>query len=267
MLDLTERFDFEGRAVAWGADGDGPPIVLIHGTPFSAQVWRRIAPALARTRRVFVFDLFGYGRSEKRAGADVSLGVQNRLLAALVRNWGLDPPEVVAHDIGGATALRAWALDDLRYRRLTLVDPVVLSPWGSPFLRHARAHEAAFAGLPPTLHEALVRAYLEGAVAQTVPEETTALHVAPWLGPAGQPAFYAQIAQMDERHTGEIAHDLAAVDFPVTLLWGENDAWLPLAQGRALAERLTGGALRVVRGAGHLVPEEAPEEIVAAVLA
>src|SRR6476660_8215360 len=57
----------------------GQAVVLIHGTPFSSQVWRRIAPVAARFRRVFYFDLLGYGMSEQRADQDVSLGVQNRV--------------------------------------------------------------------------------------------------------------------------------------------------------------------------------------------
>src|SRR6056297_2724882 len=106
-LPLPHHFQHDGRAVAWGRAGEGPPLVLIHGTPFSSQVWRRIAPWLARHHTLYWFDLLGYGRSEMAPGADVSLGVQNGLLVALVRHWELDRPAILAHDFGGATALRA----------------------------------------------------------------------------------------------------------------------------------------------------------------
>ena len=52
MLTLDRRFAFRGQSVAWGVIGDGPPVVLVHGTPFSSQVWRRIAPLAATRRRV-----------------------------------------------------------------------------------------------------------------------------------------------------------------------------------------------------------------------
>ena len=87
MLDLPQKFDFNGQSIAWGDMGDGDPLVLVHGTPFSSQVWRRIAPLLARCWKVYFFDLLGYGQSEKRDQQDVSLGVQNGLLAALIREW------------------------------------------------------------------------------------------------------------------------------------------------------------------------------------
>lgn len=266
MLDLPNRFSFEGQAVAWGALGDGPALALVHGTPFSAQVWRRIAPILARSARVYVFDLLGYGQSEMRDGQDVSLGVQNRLLAALIQEWGLSAPAVLAHDFGGATALRAHFLDGIAYRSLTLVDPVAVAPWGSPFVQHVRRHEAAFAGMPAYAHEALVRAYLQTAAHRPLSEEALEVYAAPWRGAAGQPGFYRQIAQMDQRYTDEIEPLYAPPAFPVRLLWGAEDQWIPLERGRALAERLTGGALTVIPEAGHLVQEDAPEQIVAAML-
>lgn len=259
-------FAFDGARIAWGRLGAGDPIVLVHGTPFSSEVWRRIAPALARRRTVYVFDLLGYGRSEMGPHLDVSLGVQNRVLSALLAHWDLTAPEVVAHDFGGATALRAHFLDGVAYRRLTLVDPVAVAPWGSPFVQHVRAHEAAFAGLPAYAHEAMLRAYLQSAAQRPLSEEALEAYAAPWRGSVGHPAFYRQIAAMDQRYTDAVEPLYAPPDFPVRLLWGRDDAWIPVERGRALAETLTGGVLTEIPGAGHLVQEDAPEEILAAVL-
>ena len=266
MLELTETFRFEGRAVAWGRLGAGDPIVLIHGTPFSSHVWHRIAPWLAARGSVHFFDLLGYGSSEKGTAADVSLGVQNRLLAALLAHWGIEAPTVVAHDFGGATALRAWLLDGLRYRSLFLIDPVVLRPWGSPFVAHVREHEAAFAGMPAYAHRALVSAYIRGAIRRQMPDAELEPYLAPWLGEAGQRAFYAQIARMDRRFTEEIEDRLSEIDCPTTILWGEDDAWLPVEQGGRLAGLIPGAELVRVPRAGHLVQEDAPEAILAALL-
>lgn len=74
MLELPETFHFRGNRVRWGRIGGGPPLVAIHGTPFSAQVWRRIVPQFADLRTIYYFDMIGYGLSEMREGQDVSLG-------------------------------------------------------------------------------------------------------------------------------------------------------------------------------------------------
>lgn len=266
MLDLPNTTVIEGNAVRWGKIGSGPALVAIHGTPFSSQVWRRIVPHFAGRRTVYYFDLVGYGQSEQRAGQDVSLAVQNRVLQALFAEWGLDRPDVLAHDFGGATALRAYYLNGLRYASLTLFDAVALAPWGSPFVQHVRHHEQAFAGMPAYMHSALLRAYLQTAAHQPLSEQALQIYSAPWLGEVGQPAFYRQIAQMEQRYTDEIEGLYGPLDCPVTVLWGREDQWVPYEKGEALARLIGGGECIPVDHAGHLVQEDCPEAIVAVVL-
>lgn len=261
MLKLHQSFEYRGETIAWGKVGTGEPIVLVHGTPFSSQVWRRIVPWLARTRTVYFHDLLGYGQSTKRAGQDVSLGVQNGAFAALLSYWNLELPEVVAHDFGGATSLRSHYLNGVQYRRLTLIDPVAIAPWGSPFVQHVRHHEQAFVELPAYAHEAMLAAYLQGAAHHPLSSEAQAIYQKPWKGAEGQAAFYRQIAQMDQRFTDEVETRYSPTPFPVRIIWGEQDQWIPIAQGEKLALML--GAIELVRvpNAGHLVQEDAPEAI------
>lgn len=266
MLSLPNTSIIEGNAVRWGQIGQGPPLVAIHGTPFSAQVWRRIAPQLADLRTIYYFDLVGYGLSEMRDGQDVSLPVQNRVLAALFAEWGLERPDVLAHDFGGATALRGYYLNGLRYASLTICDAVAVAPWGSALIRHVRDHEAAFSGMPEYMHRALLRAYLQTAAYNPLSEEALEIYSAPWLGPVGQAAFYRQIVQMDQRFTDEIEGRYAAMECPVTVMWGQKDEWIPPERGQAFAAMIATQDIVLIPDAGHLVQEDRPEAIVAAVL-
>lgn len=266
MLELPYTTTIEGNAVRWGRVGEGPPLVAIHGTPFSSQVWRRIVPQLSDRRAVHYFDLVGYGLSEMRDGQDVSLSMQNRVLAALFAEWDIGRPDVLAHDFGGATALRAYYLNGLRFRSLTIFDAVALAPWGSPLVQHVRRHEAAFSGMPDYMHRALLRAYLQTAAHQPLSEEALDTYSAPWLGPVGQPAFYRQIAQMDQKFTDEVEGLYDRMDCPVTVLWGQHDEWIPYEKGVALASLISERDCIPIAGSGHLVQEDRPEAIVAAVL-
>ena len=114
---IAHSFEFDGHRIACDVLGDGKPLVLVHGTPLSSYVWHRIVPELAKVRRVYFYDLLGYGESEKREGQDVSLGVQNEVFAAQLSHWGVAQPDVIPHDFGGATVLRAYFLDGCDYRR------------------------------------------------------------------------------------------------------------------------------------------------------
>jgi pimeloyl-ACP methyl ester carboxylesterase len=85
--------------------------------------------------------------------------------------------------------------------------------------------------------------------------------VSPWLGAAGQPAFYRQIAQADERHTEEIEPLYGRIAAPTLVIWGEDDRWIPAERGRELARRIPGARLELLPAAGHLVQEDQPEEL------
>lgn len=262
-LDRSYRFD--GQRVSFNVLGQGPPVVLVHGTPFSSYVWHRIAPHLGQRRKVFVFDLLGYGQSEMRDGQDVSLGVQNELLAQLLVHWGLDRPDVVAHDFGGTTALRTHLLNRVDFQRLVLIDPVVLAPWGIGFDQHVKDHPAAFRGMPADMHEAILSTYIRGALARQLTDDELAPYLQPWRGVAGQAAFYRQIAQFDQRFTDEIEPRYAEVRCPTLILWGEEDQWLPIDHGRRLSRLIPSARFQPVPGSGHLMQEDAPEAVIAAI--
>jgi len=153
-------------------------MVLVHGTPWSSFNLRHLIRKLSSEYTTYFYDLLGCGQSCTAEG-DVSLGVQNDVLDGLLTHWGLDDPIVVAHDFGGATALRAHLLNKRSFEKIVLVDPVAVSPWGSPFFRHVGRYEAAFSGLPDFIYEAVVRSYVQTAAFQPLDEATLEGIVAP----------------------------------------------------------------------------------------
>ncbi|MGW7272649.1 alpha/beta fold hydrolase [Streptomyces sp. NPDC054864] len=145
---LAETFETPDGYVKWASFGKGDPVVLLHGSPFSSYIWREIAPALARTRKVYVWDLLGFGQSEQGEGQDVGLAAQGRIFARLLAHWGLSRPSVVAHDVGGAVALRALLLEGSEYGDLTLVDAVGGGQWGTGYFKLIRENAHVFEQLP-----------------------------------------------------------------------------------------------------------------------
>ncbi len=258
---LRERFPTDEGEMAWDRLGAGPPVVLVHGTPWSSWTWRRAAPCLAERFSVYVFDLLGFGASEKRPGQDVSLAAHGARLVALLEHWALDRPAVIAHDIGGATTLRAHLLHERPVSALALIDVVALRPWGSPFYRLVREHTAVFEQLPAAIHQGVLRAYVRTAHPRTLDRAVEDVLIAPWLGVDGQSAFYRQIAHGDQRHTDEIEPLYGRITAPTLVIWGEADPWLPVAHGVELARRIPSARLEVLRSAGHLVQEDRPDEL------
>jgi pimeloyl-ACP methyl ester carboxylesterase len=260
-MELTEELEWRGRRVRWARHGSGPPVVFCHGTPWSSRLWAPFAEALGAEFTTYLWDMPGYGRSSKDPEHRVSLDVQGELLHDLIAHWELSAPHVVAHDYGGAVALRARLLEGSAFASLVLADVVALSPWGSDFFRLVRDHADVFAALPAAIHEGVVRAYVAGASHSGLTPEQSDMLVAPWLDAAGQAAFYRQMAQADEAYTRAIEPLYPELDVPVLVVWGREDAWIPVDRAHRLAELIPGSRLELVDGAGHLIQLDRPAEL------
>lgn len=258
---LRETFVWNGRTVAWDRFGSGPPVVFLHGTPWSSALWRPLAEALAARFTVYLWDMPGYGQSSKDAAHAVDLGTQGELFAALLTEWRLERPHIVAHDFGGAVALRARLLHGARYRSLCLVDVVALAPWGSPFFTLVKQHAEVFAQLPAAVHRGAIEAYIRGASHRGLRDDELAMLVEPWLDELGQPAFYRQIAEADERFTDEIEPLYSTIDEPTHIVWGADDTWIPIDRAHRLQSSIPGSTLAIIEGAGHLIQFDAPAQL------
>ena len=187
---------------------------------------------------------------------------RTRCLARCLPIGGSIAPFVVAHDFGGAATLRAHLLHACEYAALVLMNVVAMRPWGSEFFAHVGRHVDAFTGLPPHIHGAIVRAYIEGALVKELDAGDLDALVAPWLTQAGSVSFYRQFAQADERFTAEVEPLYGAIRCPVKIIWGEDDPWIPLARGRQLHARIAHASLQTLAGVGHLPQLEAPDQVV-----
>ncbi len=256
---LEQSFETAQGLVRYGIVGTGTPLVFVHGTPWSSQSYAKIITDLSRSFQVFFYDLIGYGQSEMRDGQLVSLDVQGRIFAQILEHWQLDQPSVVAHDFGGAIALRAHLLHRAKYHKLMLMNVVAMAPWGSSFFAHVRSHEAAFAGVPPYIHKAILKAYIDGAIYKSLSEADMTSLMSPWLSEDGQNAFYRQIAQANQTYTDEVQSLYDTIECPVRILWGENDEWIPIEMGRKLNKAIPNSEFFPVAKAGHLIQMDQPK--------
>lgn len=254
----NERFRSTVGEIAWDVTGEGPDVVLVHGTPANSVVWQPVIERLREHYRVYYLDLPGYGASEKFAGQEVRLRAFARALAELLGHLELRSAHLVGHDFGAATVMGAHLIEQAPVASLTVADGVLLSPWGTPFSRHVHEHEAAFAAVPDYIHRAMLRAHLATAVHHPLAAELESALVEPWTGAVGQPAYYRQVAQYDYEYTEWLERRYGSVSVPLCVLWGEHDQWVPLAEGRRFSALVPGAELRVLPDAGHFAMVDTP---------
>jgi pimeloyl-ACP methyl ester carboxylesterase len=259
---LPEQFSVGDGAVRWGSFGDGPPIVLLHGTPFSSYIWRDVVPVLARDHRVYVWDMLGFGQSTRTA-PDVSLRRQAAIFVDLLAHWGVSVPRIVAHDVGGAVALRATLLHDIAFESLTLIDAATVSGWGAGgFFQTIHQRPEAFEALPDWASAALIDAKIRSGSYVGLRAEALASYTDQWAGDEGARAFYRQYAQGGEDNTDELQDRLRLLDMPLHVIWGTDDAWLGVDYAQRLVAVLPGHVrFSTIDGAGHMVPEDQPGQL------
>ncbi len=266
MWALDREVATSAGRVAAGVAGDGPPLVVAHGWPWSSFSWSRVIPALASRYRVHWYDMPGFGRSDLSGPRPASIDVQGEVFCEVLEAWGLTAPAVIAHDFGGAVTLRAHLLHGRDFSAYALMNVVAMRSWGSGFFDHVGRHVEAFRGVPPHIHAAVVAAYVDSALAGSIPDGDRMALIEPWLSEPGQQAFYAQFALADERFTAEVEPMFGDIRCPVAVLWGEDDPWIPVDRGAAFADRVKVGLHRLP-GLGHLPQLEAPDRVAPALIA
>jgi len=256
---LPDRVTVDGATVAAGVFGDGPPVVLVHGTPSSSYLWRAVIPRLAEQNTVYVWDLPGYGDSPAVPGEPVAIRTHARVLARLVEHWGLDRPVLVGHDIGAATVLRAHLVEGVPVRRIALLDAAVLSPWVTPVAQHMQRNLDVYRTMPTHIFQRIIEAHLDTATRRRLPSPVAEAYLGPFAGPAGQQRYLDQVHYFDERDTAEVVEELGTVKVPVQIVWGADDEWLNRSFADDLASRIPGARTTFVPGAGHFLTEDEPD--------
>lgn len=260
-MELSERTTACGVEIAWTKLGQGPPVVLVHGFPSNGLLWRNIAPELARTRTVYVYDVPGQGRSERRPSMDVSDRFQSEVLADLLRQWQLDRPAIVLHDIANSYGLGAYYLEGCRFDRVALVSSAVMMPCVTAATLHAKKHIDAYSTMPLNLYELIAAARIRSTMFKPMDEATFEAYFTPWRGALGQALWYNRVAQISEVHTEMLQARLGPLDCPVRIIWGTEDTWIPVAQAHRLRGFVSNADLRLVPGGGHFVMDDEPEAV------
>jgi pimeloyl-ACP methyl ester carboxylesterase len=258
-----ETVDVDGAPASFLTAGDGPPLLLLHGTYWS-RVWQPVvAPLGAAGLRPIAVDLPGCGRS----GGELTLDSATvpaltawveRFLAAL----GLERPLPVAgHDIGGAIAQRLAAGGHVE--RLALVNSVTYDSWPVPGVARYR-DPAVVAATPPEELVAARRTAITAALGRPASEDELADYVSPWHEARVARSWMALAGAADPRYTLELVDDLTRAAVPTLLLWGEDDTFQRVEFAERYADEIPGATLQRIPGSGHIPMESAPEATAAA---
>jgi pimeloyl-ACP methyl ester carboxylesterase len=252
--------------VAIDVEGDGPPLVLLHGVGTSRVVWRRATPLLAAERTVAAPDLPGFGASPP-AGRGFALDRVADALAEALDARLAAPFDLLGNSLGGAVAIELAGRRPELVRRLVLAAPAGLSPLRDPLPALAgRAGSVLIAarrvtGAPLAGSAIVRRLLLFGTVADpvAVPAEEARRMVRGSRDSVRIGAAIAAVAAADLRSR------LFGIATPVGFLWGARDRVMPISALPGLRALTPGAPAEIIAGAGHVPQVERPREFAAAV--
>jgi len=242
---------------------DAPLILLLHGAGGAAQSWRGVFPLLARTHRVVALDLPGQGFTALGARARTGLAPMAADIATLMRQEGWAPAAVVGHSAGGAIALAMAHDGALPGACIVGINAALqafdgVAGWLFPVLARALAVTPLTAmAFSATAGTGTVRRLLAG-TGSALDDRGVALYRA-LVGDRGH--VDATLSMMAHWSLDGLIAALPDIAHPVTLITGDGDRAVPPATSRDAAARLPGGRHIAVPGLGHLMHEEAPEQV------
>lgn len=276
------RWDFEGRewpnrehsrfvragSLDWHVQdmGEGPPILLLHGTGSATHSWRDVMPVLAQHHSVVALDLPGHGFTRGKLSGGLSLRAISRVLADLLSALALEPALVVGHSAGSAIAIQ-WSLDTKSKAPLVGLNPALTPfPGLAAQLFPAMAKMLFVNPFAPRLFAQIARVpgeaerFLARSTGSAI-DEVGARCYRQLFGYSRHCAGALDMMaswDLDRLHTS-----LPQVSNRMLLVHADGDEAIPLTSVESALARLPNATLVQVPKLGHLAHEEKPEELAA----
>jgi haloalkane dehalogenase len=261
----------DGLRMHYVDEGDGEPLLLLHGEPTWSFLWRKIIPPLAQHGRVLAPDLIGFGRSDKPTDIgwysyDRHVASIERLVAAL----RLDRLTLVVHDWGGPIGLRFAVEHEALVERIVILDTGIAGgkPPSERWLRFRDVVREVGGDLD-------IGRLVEAGTAQGLSDDVRAAYDAPFPTPeskAGSLAF-PELVPTEPEHPStapmnRVRDALAGWQKPVLVVWGKEDTVLLPRIAEHFVELIPGARspATLIDGASHFLQEDRPDEVAAAIL-
>ena len=240
-----------------------PTVVLLHGFGSSLHTWESWVPVLSQDFRVIRYDLPGNGLTGPDPSGDYTDARGVVVLLDLLNHLGIHKISLVGHSIGGRLAWKFAASHPERIDKLVLIAP---DGFASPGFEYGKPPEVGLSlqAMRFVLPKNLLRMSLEPAYANAsaMTDQLLTRYHDLMRAPGVRPALISRLEQSTLQDPKPI---LANIKVQTLLLWGEQDAMIPVAHAGDYLHALPNAQLVRMPGVGHLPQEEAPAESVRSV--
>ena len=244
-------------------EGEGFPIVLIHGTAASLHTWDAWTDVLIKTNRVIRMDLPAFGITGPNKNADYSIEAYTTFLHSFLEKLKLEKFHLAGNSLGGHIAWNYTADYPSKVEKLILVDasglptnksqPAIFKMAKTPILN------SLFLYITPRF---LIKKNIEEVYEDDskITDELINRYHKMALRVGNRKAFIDRAKTDFKLDTQVNLEKLKSIQTPTLLIWGAKDLWIPLANGIRMNEILVNSKLEVLENSGHVPMEENPRE-------
>lgn len=235
--------------------GEGPPVVLVHGFPLDHSMWTAQIDRLKAKWRVIAPDLRGFGGSQVVPGT-ASMEQMADDLGNLLTALGVREPVVLCGlSMGGYVAFQFAQKYRARLKALVLCDTRAKADTPEAVAGRMKMIEQLMAEGPRTVAEAMLPKLFAPESFTRIPGTVDFIRQVILASPPD--GLAAALRGMAERP--DVTEQLKSLDVPTLVIVGEHDAISTPAEMSQIAAAIPGARLEVIAGAGHLSPLERPE--------
>lgn len=237
-------------------EGDGPPVVIVHGSPLSSFSFRHQINALASQFRVIVPDQLGYGQSSKPEGG-VAFKEQADALRLFLDQLALDSFRLVAHNWGGPSGMAAVCDRFDQIEQLVLVNTTIRPDFTPPL------YWRQFTSVTGELLLVKMNVFSRGLpfLMRAARQSDVGQHYREMLDPIGTRRTMLRLERLEGYASlmNDVQQALTKSDFPVLIIWGDPDPYFDKRELVWLLSKFPDASLVEIKGGGHFAMEDAPE--------
>ncbi len=262
--------ELDGLRMHYVDEGDGSPVLLLHGEPTWAYLYRKLTPLLVEVGRIVVPDYFGFGRSDKPTRAeDYSYDFHYRSIERLAEDLDLREATIVVQDWGGPIGLRLAVEHPERVERLVILNTGI-GAGRAPSPEWLRFRDFMRRVGTDLVASQLIRL----SCVSDPPDDVLAAYDAPFPTPESKAGVLAfpELVPTEADHPSaaamlEVRDALSRWERPTLVLFSDSDPIFSPTAAERLAARIPGaGPAEIVEGAGHFLQEDKGEEIAARIV-
>lgn len=257
--DNSEFLEMDGMQVHYRINGEGEPLVLIHGTGASLHTWEAWTKSLEKDFKVISLDMPAFGLTGPNKEGIYHLDYYAQFLNDFLEKIGIDQFSIAGNSLGGAIAWKYATTFPDKVKSMILIDaggyPRIGSGKKPLVFRIANSDLLSKISLSITPKSMFKKSLLDVYANDVLVTDELVNRYFEMATRAGNRQAFVDRVRGSKPNDPSI---FKTIKIPTLIMWGDKDSWIPVTDAYKFAEDIEGSELKIYKNVGHVPMEESP---------